>query len=175
MTNRGRTARARPTAQLHFEQQLTMVTDRHTFSSAALLPFRGGLEYAAASTFLPNTADLLANRPHSPSVFIAGVALGDDQHRLLCPGRLAGRTRSSSSMPASATATLAATWSSGGSVAAGVHHNLDGAPSSTFDFRPVSPFRHIYNDDNGINLGPRVGLPTTSMEPAIRSSTAAGA
>ena len=144
-----------------FEQQITRVTDRHAIKFGAIYsPFRGGRWDTEASTLTFQTlADLLANRPQIAVNFLEpesiwfqqnyGVFVQDDW-----------RVNPKLVINAGIRYDYFGRWqlvSKDSVYQAGVP-NLDGQPDRDFNFGPFRPLDSIYDDDKGINLGPRLGF-----------------
>jgi hypothetical protein len=147
-----------------FEQQLTLVTDRHAFKFGGIYATpRGGRQSAEQGTFSYQTeAELVANRPSSVSARTAyisalwystnwGLFVQDDWRvntklvinagvRYDYFGRM--RIKSTGEDPTVVSGFI----------------NLDGQPDPTFVFGPPRSPDHIYDDDKGINVGPRIGV-----------------
>jgi len=144
-----------------FEQQMTRVTDRHAFKFGGIyFPFRGGrVNYAAPSDSFQNIDDLINNRaqialsfpsPESTwSTLNWGVFFQDDwrlNSKLVVNmgvrydyfGRYVIEPKNASEQ-------------------AGIV-NLDGLLDQSFHFGPQRPLDSIYDDDKGLNLGPRIGF-----------------
>jgi len=142
-------------------QQLTIVTDRHAVKFGGIYNlFRGGRwNYAAPTVQYDTLDDLLANRPRLSMSFPSpesawattnfGFFVQDDWRvnpRLVINAGVRydyfGRYRISGADP---------------SVPASIV-NLDGVPDEKFTFGPLRPLERIYDDDAGLNLGPRIGF-----------------
>ena len=144
-----------------FEQQMTRVTDRHAFKFGGIyFPFRGGrVNYAAPSDSFQNIDDLINNRaqialsfPSPESTWTTlnwGVFFQDDwrlNSKLVVNmgvrydyfGRYVIKPKDESQQ-------------------AGIV-NLDGLQDQSFHFGPQRPLDSIYDDDKGLNLGPRIGF-----------------
>ena len=141
------------------EQQVTLVTNRHSFKFGGMYGlFRGGRwNYAAPTLSYQTLDDLIGNRPQISMSFPSpesvwgttnfGFFVQDDWRvnsklviNLGIRYDFFGRYRIE-----------------------GLHEpasiiNLDGHPDENFSFGPLRPADHIYDDDAGINLGPRVGF-----------------
>lgn len=143
------------------EQQIAIVADRHAFKFGGIYTlFRGGRwNYAAPTLAFDTLDDLLANRPRiamqstSPesrwSTTNFGFFAQDDWrvHSTLSVNYgvrydYFGRYKITGADP---------------NVPAGLT-NLDGHPDANFNFGPLRPIDKIYDDDAGVNLGPRVGF-----------------
>lgn len=142
-------------------QQLTIVTDRHALKFGGIYSlFRGGRwNYASPTVQYDTLDDLLANRPRLSMSFPSpesawattnfGFFVQDDWRvnpRLVVNAGVRydffGRYRISGvdpNIPASIV-------------------NLDGVPNEKFTFGPLRPLDRIYDDDAGLNLGPRIGF-----------------
>jgi hypothetical protein len=142
-------------------QQITIVTDRHGIKFGGIYNlFRGGRwNYAAPTVQFDNLADLLANRPRISMSFPSpestwattnfGFFIQDDWRvssklvvNLGVRYDYFGRYRIAGVDP---------------SVPASIV-NLDGPLTENFTFGPLRPLDRIYEDDKGLNLGPRVGF-----------------
>jgi len=142
-------------------QQVTIVTDRHAVKFGGIYNlFRGGRwNYAAPTVQYDTLADLLANRPRiamsfpSPESIWAttnfGFFIQDDwrvSSKLVVNVGVRydyfGRYRVSGAEP---------------NVPASIV-NLDGPLTERFTFGPLRPLDSIYDDDKGLNVGPRVGF-----------------
>ena len=142
-------------------QQLTIVTDRHAVKLGGIYNlFRGGRwNYAAPTMAFDTLDDLMANRPRISMSFPSpestwattnfGVFVQDDWRvnpKLVVNVGVRydyfGRYRISGADP---------------SVPASIV-NLDGLLDENFTFGPLRPLDRIYEDDKGLNLGPRAGF-----------------
>lgn len=145
-----------------FEQQLTLVTDRHGFKFGGryATPRGGRANVESASFSFLTEADLVANRPSSITfrpVYIDarwysttwGVFLQDDWRvnsklvvNLGVRYDYFGRIRVKGLDPEHPAGFI----------------NLDGQPDPSFTFGPPRSPDKIVEDDKGINVGPRIGL-----------------
>lgn len=142
-------------------QQVTIVTDRHGIKFGGIYNlFRGGRwNYAAPTAQFDTLADLLANRPRISMSFPSpestwattnfGFFIQDDWRvssklviNLGVRYDYFGRYRVSGADP---------------NVPASIV-NLDGPLTENFTFGPLRPLDRIYEDDKGLNLGPRIGF-----------------
>jgi outer membrane receptor protein involved in Fe transport len=142
-------------------QQITIVTDRHAVKFGGLYNlFRGGRwNYAAPTLTFDTLDDLLANRPRISMSFPSpestwattnfGFFVQDDWRvnpKLVINVGVRydyfGRYRISGADP---------------NVPASIV-NLDGLLDANFNFGPLRPLDRIYEDDKGLNLGPRAGF-----------------
>jgi len=142
-----------------FEQQVTKVMDRHAIKFGGIYALsRGGRwNYSASTLTFSTLADLLANRPQvavsftSPQSVWATTNFGffaQDDWRL----------------NRKLTVNLGLRYDYFGRYRiTGVNEpagyvNLDGQPNENFTFGPQRPLDRIYDDDAGLNLGPRIGF-----------------
>jgi hypothetical protein len=145
-----------------FEQQATIVTDRHSFKFGGIWATpRGGRFNVTGPTFTFQTeADVLANRPTGASFRLRpvlglwsttnwGLFVQDDwrvNSKLVLNVGVRydyfGRYRFEATDPEHPAGII----------------NLDGEPDPTFAFGAPRPADRIFEDDKGVNLGPRIGF-----------------
>jgi len=145
-----------------FEQQATFVTDRHSFKFGGIWATpRGGRFNVTGPTFTFQTeADVVANRPTGASFRLRpvlglwsttnwGFFVQDDwrvSSKLVVNAGVRydffGRYRFTATDPQHPAGII----------------NLNGEPDPTFAFGSPRPADRIFEDDKGINLGPRIGF-----------------